>query len=139
MTENRIFLIRFYIAIEKDVFYNVENCFSVGDWVKSDQDVRDLKQYLDKNYRKQVKIGELCAQRYTSEQYVCRRFKEVVGISPKQYLMDLRLRKAAEKLRSSQGPVYQVAASCGFTDMNNFSKQFRAAYGCTPGQYREQK
>ena len=107
--------------------------------MKSDENVKDLKQYLDRNYRKPIKIGELCAQRYSSEQYVCRRFKEVVGSSPKQYLMSLRLNRAAQKLRASQETIYKVATSCGFTDMNNFCKQFRTVYGCTPGQYREQK
>lgn len=107
--------------------------------MKSERDVKDLKVYLEKNYAKPIKIGELCAERYQSEQYVCRRFKEVVGVSPKQYLMQLRLRRTAEQLLASGEPVYKIAFACGFTDINNFCKQFRAEFGCTPGQYREQK
>ena len=106
--------------------------------MKSEQEVQDLKAYLEKNYHKHLRIGELCAGRYLSEQYVCRRFKEIVGISPKQYLMQLRLRHTARLLLTTNAPVYKIAFSCGFTDINNFAKQFRAAYGCSPGQYREQ-
>ena len=105
--------------------------------LKSEKAVKDLKRYLDKNYHKAIRIGALCAGRYVSEQYICRRFKEIVGASPKQYLMQLRLNRAAERLAQTNEPVYQAAFACGFTDINNFCKQFRAAFGCTPGQYRD--
>lgn len=107
--------------------------------MRSQEAVKDLKRYLERNYRKQIRIGELCSQRYSSEQYVCRRFKELTGFSPKQYLMQLRLKQAAIKLRQTDMTVYQAAFACGFTDINNFCKQFRAFYGCTPSKYREER
>jgi len=104
--------------------------------MRSEDEVKDLKRYLEKNYHKQIKIGQLCAKRYTSEQYVCRRFREIMGCSPKQYLMELRLTKTAKKLCTTQDSIQKTALSCGFTDPNNFSKQFRARFGVSPGRYR---
>lgn len=106
--------------------------------VRSEEAVRDLKRYLERNYHRPLRIGTVCVERYHSEQYVCRRFRELLGVSPKQYLMQLRLRHTAQKLLSSNDAIYQIAFSCGFTDINNFCKQFRGEFGCTPGQYREQ-
>ncbi|MBP3634580.1 MAG: helix-turn-helix transcriptional regulator [Oscillospiraceae bacterium] len=105
--------------------------------VRSEELVQDLKRYLEKNYHRSLKIGGLCVERYGSEQYICRRFRQIVGKSPKQYLMQLRLHHAARKLRTTEMAVYQAAFSCGFTDINNFCKQFRQCYGCSPSEYRQ--
>ena len=105
--------------------------------MRSEEAVKDLKLYLEKNYSKPIRISKLCAQRYLSEQYVCRRFKEITGSSPKQYLMQLRLNNAARALKETGEPICHIAFSCGFTDINNFCKQFRACFGCTPSSYRE--
>lgn len=62
-------------------------------------------------------------------------FTKQVGTSPSQYLMNLRLEKAAELMRfHSQSPSV-AAASVGYTDIYNFSKMFKKKYGSSPRQY----
>ncbi len=62
-------------------------------------------------------------------------FTRQVGTSPSQYLMHLRLEKAAELMRfHSQSPSV-AAASVGYTDIYNFSKMFKKKYGISPRQY----
>lgn len=62
-------------------------------------------------------------------------FTRQVGTSPSQYLMHLRLEKAAELMRfHSQSPSI-AAASVGYTDIYNFSRMFKKKYGISPRQY----
>ena len=66
-------------------------------------------------------------------------FKEITGSSPIEYLLHVRMNKAAEKLLSGKETVSEIAAACGFADSNYFSRQFRKHYHCSPLQYRARK
>ncbi|MBP5530777.1 MAG: helix-turn-helix domain-containing protein [Lentisphaeria bacterium] len=63
-------------------------------------------------------------------------FRKVTGRSPMEYLMEVRLSKAAEKLLKTDDPVSEVAAACGFSDPNYFSRCFRRRYNASPREYR---
>ena len=70
--------------------------------------------------------------------YLTRIFKERFGITPKQYLTDLKLKKACGLLCSTELPVAVVAESLGFEDALAFSRLFRREYGVSPSNYRKQ-
>lgn len=65
-----------------------------------------------------------------------RQFKAVVGSSPIQYLLDLRLSRAARLLRHTTLPVKIVAHECGFENPYHFSKFFRRRTGHSPSESR---
>ena len=58
--------------------------------------------------------------------------------APKQYLTELKLKKACGLLRSTQLPVNVVAESLGFEDALAFSRVLKKAYGVSPTGYRQQ-
>lgn len=66
-----------------------------------------------------------------------RSFKEVYGISPGEYLNNIRLQRAMSLLRDSRMPVKEVAAACGFTSAGYFSKVLRRCTGQTPLSFRD--
>lgn len=66
-------------------------------------------------------------------------FRDVTGHSPIEYLLHVRISKAAERLLKTSDSIAEVASSCGFPDSNYFSRQFRTHYGCSPRQYRDKK
>lgn len=64
-------------------------------------------------------------------------FKEATGISPKAYILDRQLRKAAGLLITTNMPLSEVAAQCGFSDQFHFSKRFKFKFGQSPRKYRQ--
>ena len=77
-------------------------------------------------------MAQLSKQRFSSL------FKAQVGKSPMCYIKDLKLTTAARKLLVSNAPVNEIAYSVGYEDPNYFIRQFKAAFGYTPKQYRHE-
>ncbi len=72
--------------------------------------------------------------------YLRKLFKQDVGVTPHQYLSDIRLRAAAERLSFTDGRganISDVAHLCGFREPLYFSKIFRKKYGMSPSEYQK--
>jgi AraC family transcriptional regulator len=65
-----------------------------------------------------------------------RTFERLTGVTPHQYILRTRLRQAAMRLASRADSVVDVALQCGFGDVSNFNRTFRAEFGLTPRTYR---
>jgi AraC family transcriptional regulator len=63
-------------------------------------------------------------------------FSSVVGVTPHQYLLRARLRRAARLLAGSDRPVTDVAYDVGFGDLSNFVRTFHRAAGVSPRGFR---
>jgi len=71
-----------------------------------------------------------------SESYFNFLFRSETKLSPGNYLMRLRMQKAAELLTESQLSVKQVMSKVGFHDKSNFVRSFKKEYGRSPSDYR---
>jgi AraC family transcriptional regulator len=71
-----------------------------------------------------------------SPYHFLRVFEEVTGTTPHQYLIRVRLRRAALRLRSEPTRISDIALECGFGDISNFNRTFRAEFGVSPRAYR---
>ena len=69
--------------------------------------------------------------------YLYKIFMREAQISPKQYLLQYRIRAAAKLLQTQDYTVTEIAYSCGFRDSAAFCYHFRQQIGMTPRQYRE--
>lgn len=67
-----------------------------------------------------------------------RRFKEVVGETPRQYVQRLRLEKAAYKLQITNARILDISLALGFDNHETFTRAFRKHFGCPPSRYREE-
>ena len=68
-----------------------------------------------------------------------RAFQNVLGISPIQYVLQLRVRKAKELLLETGLSLGEICAACGFQGQSYFTKVFRERTGTTTGKFREGK
>jgi AraC-like DNA-binding protein len=71
-----------------------------------------------------------------SPYHFLRTFQVVTGITPHQYLLRARLRRAAVRLLSDKRNIAEIALDCGFGDLSNFNRAFRTEFGITPRMYR---
>jgi AraC family transcriptional regulator len=92
--------------------------------------------YLREHLAEDVTLDDLAAQANLSKYHLLRMFKKSTGDTPHQYLVGLRLGRAAKLLRHSQLPVARIAAECGYRSAGQFAAMFRRAYGMTPKDYR---
>jgi AraC-like DNA-binding protein len=83
-----------------------------------------------------VRLKELAASAAMSRHHFLRVFRRLTGMTPYQYLLSARMRRAALALASSRRPVMEIALNSGFGDLSTFNHRFRAAFGKTPTQYR---
>ena len=64
-------------------------------------------------------------------------FQNTTGLSPHQYLMQARLKKALADLSSSRTPIIQIATDCGFADQSHLTRMLKQCTGLTPWQFRK--
>ncbi|MCM3699589.1 AraC family transcriptional regulator [Paenibacillus macerans] len=101
-----------------------------------DRQVEQAVRWITLQYYQPISIGELSRKLGYHRAHLFHAFKARTGLSPKQYLMKVRIEKAKELLA---GPltVDQIAASVGFNDALYFSRQFKKATGLPPSEYRK--
>lgn len=83
-----------------------------------------------------LELADLAAVACMSKYHFLRSFRRVVGMTPYQYLLHLRLRRAALGLATTPEPVASVAYNAGFGDLSTFNGRFRAAFGTSPSGFR---
>lgn len=70
--------------------------------------------------------------------YFSKLFKESMGCPPQEFLIRLRLSKAADQMKSSKAPIGEIAAACGYPNQLHFSRAFKKRYGVPPREWRIQ-
>ncbi|MCI6886194.1 MAG: AraC family transcriptional regulator [Lachnospiraceae bacterium] len=98
----------------------------------------EVKYYLDINYSEKIKLQDVAKIFGIHPNYLTRMFHEKYGISPKQYLLDLKLKKARRLLTTTELSVSVIASSLGFDDQLAFSKIFKKEFSVPPSEYRKQ-
>ena len=81
-------------------------------------------------------LGDLARDAAMSPYHFLRTFEQLVGVTPGQFMLRTRLRRAAVELRTSEEPIGLIALETGFGDLSTFNRQFKRVMGVTPGQYR---
>ena len=71
-----------------------------------------------------------------TEKYLCKLFKEQLGVTPVGFLQQLRADRAAQLLVSTSLSVAEIAESIGIPDPTYFSRFFKRRQGCSPSEYR---
>ena len=82
-------------------------------------------------------LCELATACGMGESYFQKLFKEIHGISPKKYIIQLKINHACDLLRLERYTVTQIAELCNFSDIYFFSRQFKEYMGITPTQFIE--
>ncbi len=93
--------------------------------------------YIRAHYYEQITVESIAGCVSVSRKYLYAIFKNVLGISPKDYIINYRVEKAKEFLKDETLSVGSVAYSVGYDDSLNFSKMFKSKTGVSPSEYRK--
>lgn len=96
------------------------------------------KVYMERHFCDPISLENVSREAALSRYHLIRSFKKVFGITPYQYLLQLRMDKARKMLLSTKLMVHEIATCCGFADVNSFGKTFKNYYGTAPTKFRKQ-
>ncbi len=102
----------------------------------TDHIIKQAIQFLTLQYTQSISIEQMSNMLGYHRTHLCKLFKQSTGVSPMQYLLKIRMRRA-EYLLSTSMTIEQVASSVGFGDALYFSKKFRKWSGQSPSEYRQ--
>lgn len=94
-------------------------------------------EYINSHYFEEITVNQVADYVGISRKYLFAIFKEGLGISPKDYIMDQRISRARDFLKDSSLPISHIAYSVGYKDSMAFSKMFKVKTGLSPSQFRE--
>src|SRR5699024_9826403 len=101
--------------------------------------VRQMLTFIQGHYTQPLRVEDIAASVFISRRECMRAFQNVLGISPIQYVLQLRVRKAKELSLETGLSLGEICAACGFQGQSYFTKVFRERTGTTPGKFREGK
>lgn len=94
--------------------------------------------YIQQNYHRELTVDEVAGFCKLNRNYFSRKFKEVVGCTPQEFLIRQRLTNAGELMRLTNLPIKAIAAQCGYPNQLHFSQAFKKYYGLPPREWRKQ-
>ncbi len=95
-----------------------------------------LASLLESNLKLQPPVSRAAKSLGVSERQLRRVFKKHYGQSPIEYLMKIRLKRAAKMIASTHLTLSEIAFECGFSDANYLSHQFKKSTGLSPRQWK---
>lgn len=100
--------------------------------------LREAISYIQEHLGEELSLDEIATHLNMSQYYFCHLFKQSMGVSPYQYVLQQRINKAKQLLKQRWLTLTDVALECGFSNQTHFTKHFRKLTGTTPKAYREQ-
>ena len=99
--------------------------------------VENILAYISLNFRKEITLNELSKIAGYRKEYFIRQFKRYCGVSPYQYIKNMRLNEAVKALNKDM-TVIEAASFAGYTDIKNFGRAFKKKYGVTASAWKKQ-
>lgn len=88
--------------------------------------------YIRQNYHSNININQVAEHTGISERYLRKLFSQYLGLSPLDYLNQLRVNKAVELLRNTEMLIKEICFQCGFQSPQYFSRVFKQQIGISP-------
>jgi AraC family transcriptional regulator len=102
-----------------------------------DRKILQISDYVQAHLDQPIKLSDLSEVAGMSQFHFSRMFKQSMGITPHQYLLQQRIEQAKQLLKGTKLAIAEIALQCGFNSQSHLSKHFREATGMTPSAYRK--
>jgi AraC family transcriptional regulator len=127
----RIFLVKLLqrYGEQRDVSLEVSRRFTASHYKK-------ILEFVQARFDQDITIEDMARRVGMSTAHFSRMFKQVLGDSPYQFVMDYRIERAKDMLLDRERPLIEIALACGFADQPHFNRVFKRLTGQTPRQFR---
>ncbi len=98
--------------------------------------IHEALNYIEHNFQNDITIEDVAAVCGLNRSYFGKLFKEVVGKTPQEFLLNYRMIKATELLRLTQLSVGDIGTAVGYDNQLHFSRAFKNIYGIPPREWR---
>ena len=106
---------------------------------RSEYYVKRAKKFVEDNFSEPITISDIADHMRLDRTYLYRLFVSCEGLSPSDYIREVRLAAAARMLENNELSIREVATNAGFCNLSYFYRRFTEKYGMSPRQYREIK
>ena len=104
---------------------------------KYEMRAKEILSYIHENFSESITVDRLSKHANISRTECFRSFKQFTNKKPVEYINEYRLYRAAKMLMESGLSITEIALKCGYNNSAYFGKQFKKAYGVSPGNYRQ--
>ena len=111
--------------------------FSVGRAAHADEDIIEIQAWLKSSCHEDIDIPQMAERAGMPVRTFTRRFRQALGMTPNQYLQDLRIENGRDLLKSTDLSIQDVAENVGYKDTAYFSRVFKTKVGLTPSDYKK--
>lgn len=102
-------------------------------------DLSRIKRFIYGNLSEKIHTADLARLCNLSESHFYQKFRESIGISPYQYVIDERINAACSMLKETDKPIIEICFTLGFSSQSAFTNLFRKKMGVSPTSYRQKK
>jgi AraC family transcriptional regulator len=98
--------------------------------------VSSVLRHIEAHAAAPLNLDALAGVAAMSKYHFLRTFRRIAGVTPYEFLLGVRMRRAALALGTTPAPVTTIALDAGFGDLSTFHGRFREVFGTTPAAYR---
>lgn len=99
--------------------------------------IRQVKGFVLEHYKEPIKLIDVASALNMNRSYLSREFHEISGMTLKNYIDHIRIKKATDLLLSSDVSLGEVTKRAGYRSAEVFSNSFKRVHAMSPGKYRQ--
>ncbi|WP_426348535.1 response regulator [Alloiococcus sp. CFN-8] len=117
--------------------YKINNRVIEYDSNKDKSIIREIEEYIQNNYQKNISINSIASAVYLTPQYLCKLYKKETGKTVNDFITQVRIEASKALLRDRRYKLYEIAERIGYNDANYYARVFKKITGLNPSDYRE--
>lgn len=129
--------ILYELSVSDDARVLASSSFAHTERSTESRRVQKVKQYINDHYADPLRLSDLADIVGMSPVAFSRFFRQRTGRTLSDYIVDIRLGYAARMLVDSTKNISEICYECGFNNLSNFNRTFKAKRNCTPRDFRE--
>lgn len=103
------------------------------------KDISTVKYFIERHYHDPITLDQLAEISHMNKYYLAHSFKKGIGVSPIEYLNEVRIGKSKHLLETTDHPISFIASLTGFSSPSYFSQAFKRIVEISPQEYRKNK